>query len=123
MGSPKILGPKKYGGPTAHFFLARGPPLPLYPKNQKYISIPFICHLRERSVPPRAELLPLRKNVTDGQIKGNLVYIYSNTFHLPPLGALCDHPELSYSKTNFCRHPCRLPVPVPAMLTPKIKNI
>merc|ERR1712237_285664 len=49
--------------------------------------------------------------------------IYSNTFHLPPSVALSDHPELSYSKTNFCHRPCRLPVPVPAMLTPKIKNI
>ena len=27
--------------------------------------------------------------------------LYCNTFHLPPLGLLCDHPELSYWYTPF----------------------
>merc|ERR1711895_222406 len=26
--------------------------------------------------------------------------LYCNTFHLPPLGGLCDHPELSYCPLN-----------------------
>ena len=25
-----------------------------------------------------------------------------NTFHLPPSGQLCDHPELSYCRLSYC---------------------
>ena len=67
------------------------------PKNQNYIAIPFICHLWERSVTTQSWVIEKKKLPVAGA--GNADpknQIYSNTFHLPPLGVLCDHPELSY---------------------------
>ena len=79
------------------------------PKNQKYIAIPFICHLRERSVTTQSWVI--QKQIFAGARAGcrcrcrrcrpQKSKLYCNTFHLPPSGALCDHPELSYSKKKL----------------------
>merc|ERR1711874_903268 len=52
---------------------------------------------------PELSYCPLEKTSRTDEHRTNegAFNIDSNTFHLPPLGALCDHPELSYSKKNF----------------------